>query len=64
MELSIIKDAIINWMDKDQKNEMVEIMINQLTKTQRNIIVEILKSHYPHAHYNAGLTLGYIEAEE
>ena len=64
MELSIIKDVIIDWMDKDQKNEMLEIMINQLTKNQRNTIIEILKSHYPHAYYNAGLALGYIEAKE
>ena len=64
MELSIIKDAIIDWMNKNQKNEMVEIMIDQLTKTQRNIIIEILKSHYPHAFYNASLALGYIEAKE
>lgn len=61
---NIIKDATMDWMDKDQKNEMLEIMINQLTKNQRDIIIEILKNNYQYAFYNASLALGYIEAKE
>ena len=60
-EKEVIRDTLIDWMDRDAINNMVEFIVDELVSSQRKNILDVLENEYNTEMTKAAEALGIIE---